>query len=410
MFSWKDKGGPPAVTFDDIVAAGQRIHQILRPTPVLPSPGMSEKTGLEVFLKWENMSKTGSFKERGALNALLKLTDKQRRLGVCAASLGNHALALSHHSARLQIPCVIVMPTNAPLVKVQSTKSSGAEVILFGHNFVEAYDHALKISEERGLRFVSAYDDPDVIAGQGTAGLEILDQCPDFDSVIIPVGGGGLASGVSLAIKTKRPEVYIMGVRSDWVTKASALSGSPAPLIPSVSIADGIAVKRPGKLTGPLLDLHVDQIVSLSEAEIADSIVSFLELEHTVVEGAGAVGFGALTTKKLPAKCKKPMIVVSGSNIDMNILSRLIERDMGERGRLLRIVVSVPDRPGSLQVVTTIIARGGANVLEALHDRSFSKTPGNVDITLLLEVTDVQHKALIIRSLRNVDIDVREIE
>ncbi|MBN8550667.1 MAG: threonine ammonia-lyase [Deltaproteobacteria bacterium] len=408
-FGSSKKDSPAPVSLQDIVAAQAHIRKVLPITSLTTSVALSERSGIEVLLKWENKLKTGSFKERGAVNALSTLSEKQRARGVCAASLGNHALALSHHSARFKVPCVIVMPLNAPLIKIQSTKNTGAEVILHGQNFNEAYEYALKLADERGLRFVSAFDDRDVIAGQGTAGLELLDQCSDFDSVIVPVGGGGLISGIATAIKSHRPEVFVLGVRSDWVTKSHEKGQAVAPLLPSVSIADGIAVKRPGQLTAPIIKQYVDKVISLSEAEIADSIIGFLELERVVVEGAGAVGFSAVLGKYLPSSCKKAIIVVSGSNIDMNVLSRLIERDMGERGRLLRIVASVPDRPGSLHTVTGILSRAGANVLQVVHDRSFSQVPGNVDITFLLEVKDSQHKTVIIKTLRDAELDVREL-
>ncbi len=410
--SWKDKKGSNdgAVSAEDIVAALARVRAVFPATELTPSQRISERTGHEVLLKWENLLRTGSFKERGAVNVLTLLNEKQRRAGVCAASLGNHALALSYHAARFAVPCTIVMPTSAPLIKVQSTKNTGARTILHGQTFVEAYQYAQQLAEQEGLRFVSAFDDPEVIAGQGTCGLEILEQCNDFDSLIVPMGGGGLISGIALAVKSRRPEVFILGVQSDWVTKGlKAGDGQPQQLIPAVSIADGLAVKSPGKLTAPLVEKLVDKRISVSESQIAEGIIAFLELERSVVEGAGAVGLPALFGRHLPSSCKKTVVVISGSNIDMNMLSRLIERDMGERGRLLRIVVSVPDRPGSLHTVTGIVARGGANVLEVLHDRSFSHIPGNVDISMVLEVKDPEHKAQVLRSLTSVGIEVREL-
>lgn len=410
--NWKKKDSTDgSVTQETIRAASQRVHGVLSTTPLTLSSSISERVGFPVFLKWENKHKTGSFKERGAVNVLSLLDERQKKAGVCAASLGNHALALSYHASRFSVPCTIVMPVSAPLVKIQATKSTGAKVILHGQTFTESYEYALQLAQQSGLRFVSAFDDVEIISGQGTCGLEIMEQNQDFDSIIVPMGGGGLISGIATAIKSFRPEVFILGVQSDWVTKNSTgASDSREPLIPAVSIADGLAVKRPGKLTGALIERFVDKRVSISEASIADGIIGFLELERAVVEGAGAVGLSALFGKHLPSTCKKTVIVVSGSNIDMNMLSRLIERDMGERGRLLRVVVSVPDRPGSLHTVTGIIARGGANVLEVLHDRSFSEIPGNVDISLVLEVKDSEHKAFILRALRDAGIDVRELD
>lgn len=407
--SRSDTPTPPEIGITDIRAAQSRLRDALRVTPVTYSNSISERVGHDVLLKWENKHRTGSFKERGALNSLTLLSPKEHAAGVCAASLGNHALALSSHAARLSIPCTIVMPSNAPLVKIQSTRNTGAEVVLHGLTLNEAYEHALAIAERRRMRFVPAFDDVAVVAGQGTCGLEILEQVSDLDSVVVPVGGGGLISGIALAIKTQRPEVFVLGVQSEWATRRPDLVPDPQPLIPSMSIADGIAVKRPGKITGPLVSKYVDKLVSLSETEIAASIIGFLELEKSVVEGAGAVGLGATLRHDLPSTCKKTVIVVSGSNIDTNMLSRLIERDMGDRGRLLKLLVSVPDRPGSLHIVTGMFARAGANVLEVLHDRSFSEIPGNVDITFCLEVKDVLHRQAILKALSEGGIAAHEL-
>lgn len=406
------KKGPDdtiAVNAEDIAAATERVRAVLPITPLTRSAAMSERAGHEVYIKWENKHTTGSFKERGAVNALSLLDPKHRSQGVCAASLGNHALALSYHAARFSIPCTIVMPVNAPLVKIQSTKAVGANVILQGQTFVDAYDYALNYAAEHKLQFIPAYDHPHVVAGQGTAGIEILSQCIDFDSVIVPLGGGGLISGIALAIKAQRPEVFILGVQSDWAAKQSNEQQKRAPLIPAVSIADGIAVKRPGEITSPIVRKYVDKLVSLSEADIASGIIGFLQLERSVVEGAGGVGLPALLGGHLPPGCKRTVVVASGGNIDLNMLSRLIERDMGSRGLLLQIVVSVPDRPGSLHAVTGILARAGANILEAEHDRSFSEIPGNVDITFCLEVKDEQHRHSILKMLHDADISVREL-
>lgn len=407
LFGPKESKQTP-VSIADIVAAQARIRSRLPASPLTHSPQFSELLGHDIFFKWDNKLKTGSFKERGALNVLCSLEESAKQRGVCAASLGNHALALSYHAASLKVPCVIVMPSSAPLVKVQRTRDTGAEVVLFGTTFDEAYQHAQKLAIERGLFFVPAFDHPLVIAGQGTAGLEILDQLEEFDSVVIPVGGGGLASGIASAIKARKPQVHIVGVRSQWVLEAKSIrQDSPQPLLPPTTIADGIAVKVPGKITAPLLDKVIDQMIVVSEAEIANAVLRMLEFERMVVEGAGAAGIAALIKKCLPSHCKRTVVEISGSNIDMNVLSRLIERDMGEKNRLLRIDVAVPDRPGSLHTITGILARTGANVLQVSHDRSFSHVPGNVDITFLLEVRDQEHKDSIIKNLTDLGIEAR---
>ncbi|MBX7143729.1 MAG: threonine ammonia-lyase [Oligoflexia bacterium] len=409
MFGSKDKRGL-SVSLDDIIVAQAKIRTLIPISPLTHSPNFSDLVGHEVYFKWDNKLKTGSFKERGAANVLLSLDQAARSSGVCAASLGNHALALSYHSAKLGVPCVIIMPSSAPLVKVQSTRATGAEVILHGNTFDEAYQYAQTLALERGLFFVPAFDHPLVIAGQGTAGLEMLEQLDSFDSVVIPVGGGGLASGIATAIKARRPDVHVVGVRSQWVMHARQhANATPQPLLPPTTIADGIAVKVPGKVTAPLLEKVLDQTIVVSESEIADAVIRMLELERVVVEGAAAAGVAALLKKCLPPHCKRTVLEISGSNIDMNVLSRLIERDMGEKQRLLRLDVAVPDRPGSLHTITGIIARTGANVLQVSHDRSFSHIPGNVDITFMLEVRDQLHKDAIIKNLADLGIDTRVV-
>jgi len=381
------------VGISDILDARHRINQVLPTTPLTYAAILSELAGRDVYLKWDNKFRTGSFKERGAVNFLYSLNAKEKKQGVCAASAGNHALALSYHAARLKLPCSIVMPVNAPLIKVQSCQSTGVEVILHGDSFDEAYQYALSLAEQQKQIFVSAFDHERIIAGQGTAGLEILEQCPGMDSIIVPVGGGGLISGVATALKHHNPEIFVLGVQSEWIIeKRRNLSSSDSLSSGSRSLADGIAVKTIGKLTRPIIEAKVDKLVSISEKAIANSIIKLLELERAVVEGAGAAGIGALLANHLPQKCQKTVVMVCGSNIDMNVLSRLIERDMGERGRLLRASVSVPDRPGSLHLVTGILSNGGANVLQVRHDRSFSESPDNVDISLLVEVRNAAHR------------------
>ena len=395
-----------------IEAALPRIRAALPITPLTHSPALSEVSGREIFIKWENRHRTGSFKERGAVN-FVALHGADSKNGVCAASAGNHALALSYHAARASIPCHIVMPVSAPLVKVQATRKTGAEVILFGNTFDEAYAHGVALAEEKGYAYCPAFDHPSVIAGQGTAGLEILDQLADFDSVIVPIGGGGLISGISTAIKSQRPDVFFLGVQSEWVVNARAKKADPSapqPLIPPTSIADGIAVKTIGKLTAPIIAANVDAVVTVSENQIANAIMRLLELERTVVEGAGAAGIAALLAGMLPAKYKRTAVVVCGSNIDTSVLSRLIERDMAQRNRLLRLLVSVPDRPGSLHATTGIVARLGANVLQVYHDRSSTSLPGNVDIAFVLEVRDHPHKEAVVSGIREAGLEVKELE
>jgi threonine dehydratase len=385
-------------TLADIEAARARIAPHLPVTPVTKALTISDELKRTVHLKWDNKLRTGAFKERGALNYLLCLDSTTRARGVCTASAGNHALGLSYHASKLGVPCHIVMPASAPLVKVESCKKLGAFITLKG-SLVEAMEYAQELAKLNNLTYIPPFDHPYVVHGQGVAGLELMDQLDDFDSVIIPVGGGGYAAGISTAIKAKRPDVYILGVCSEW---AAEFRRNPAahnrPYSP-MTIADGIAVKSIGKVTGPILDAHVDQLVSVSEASIADAIITLLEQEHVVVEGAGAAGFAALAEGLLPPKYVKPVVMICGSNIDMNLLSRLIEQDMAERGRLLKVSIALPDRPGALHLISGIIADKGANVLQVFHDRFYARLPGHVDITVVMEVRDRAHASEIIAAL-----------
>lgn len=405
----KSKSGPQPDA-DSLREALARVRQVLPPSPVTSSLPFSEMLGREVLFKWENKFKTGSFKERGAVNVLLSLTKEQRTQGVCAASAGNHALALSYHAQQLGVPCTIVMPKHAPLVKVQSTRNRKAEVIIEGETFQDSYVIAQRVAHDRKLLFVPPYDHELIIAGQGTAGLELLEQGIDFDSIIVPCGGGGLLAGIALAIKAKKPDCFILGVQSEWaVQHRSPNFVKPAMVLADTSIADGIAVKTIGKLTEPIINRLVDKVVTISENLIARAIISFLENERVVVEGAGAAGLAALLDGQLPDHCKRTVVIVCGSNIDVNLLSRLIEWDMGERDRLMRINASVPDRPGSLSAIAGVIAQLGGNVLEVNHDRSFSHIPGNVDISFLIEVRNREHRAEILADMRSRGITVTEL-
>lgn len=398
---------PNEFNVDLIKKAMPVVHSQIQPTPITYSAYLSELVGHEVYVKWDNKLRTGSFKERGAVNVLYSLSGEEKKKGVCAASAGNHALALSYYAQKAGVNCKIIMPTTAPLVKIQSTARTGASVVLYGETFHDAYEKAIEISDQEKRVFVSAFDDYRIMAGQGTIGLEILDQLSDFDSVVVPVGGGGLISGIATAIKAAKPNTFIMGVQSDWIIEQRKIAKDQkkASLF-SASIADGIAVKVMGKLTEPVIKKNVDALTSVSEIELADAIVKLLELEKTVVEGAGAAGVAALLAKKLPNNKKKTVVVVCGSNIDINVVSRLITRDMAARERMWKLETSVPDRPGSLHFVTGIIAREAANVLEVSHDRSFSKTPGNVSITFTVEVRDTIHRDRLLDALKREGIGV----
>jgi threonine dehydratase len=383
----------------DIEAARSRLAPYLPITPLSLSAGLSEALDRTVHIKWDNKFRTGSFKERGALNFLLRLTDEQLQRGVCAASAGNHALALSFHAKRLGAPCHLVMPSAAPLVKVESCRKLGAHIQQFG-TLYECLQIAQELAASKGFTFVPPFDHPYIVEGQGVAGVELVEQLGDFDSVVIPVGGGGYAAGVATVIKALRPHVFILGVCSEWAVKMrSSPPHDPSARAP-MTIADGIAVKTIGCVTGPILNRYVDAVLPVSEEAIARAIMALLEHEHTVVEGAGAAALAGLMEGLLPNSYRKPAVFVCGSNIDMNLLSRLIEHDMAERGRLLRVCVTLPDQPGMLHHISGVIALEGANVLEVNHNRSYARIPGHVEITLLVEVRDTQHGECIIEKLR----------
>lgn len=386
-----------APTLADIQAAQARLAAFLPVTPVTDALGLSDEFKLALRCKWDNRFRTGSFKERGALNFLLSLDAAQRARGVCAASAGNHALALSFHAQRLGAPCHLVMPSAAPLVKVESCRKLGAK-ISHAPSLHECMEIASEMSRREGFTFIPPFDHEVIIEGQGVAGLELLAQVSDFDSIIIPVGGGGYAAGVATAIKSKRPDVFIVGVCSEWATRMRSGALTHGAIVP-MTIADGIAVKSIGAVTGPIIDRYVDSLVSVSEESIARAIVMLLEQEHAVVEGAGAAGIAALIEGHLPRKCQRPVVFVCGSNIDTNLLSRLIEHDMAERGRLLRVRVTLPDRPGMLHQISGIIAAEGANVLQVLHDRFYARVPGHVDITVMMEVRDSAHAQMVVDEL-----------
>jgi threonine dehydratase len=387
------------VTIDLIRVAEQRIRPFLPVTPASKANSLAEKLGLELFIKWDNKLRTGSFKERGALNFLLSLDDATRGKGVIAASAGNHALGVSFHAQQLKAPCHLIMPVNAPLVKIESCRAFGASITQHG-SLSDAIVLAKERSVKEGLTYIPPYDHESIVCGQGVAGLELLDQISDFDAVVIPVGGGGYAAGIATAIKSVRPDVYVLGACSEWALSARGRSPEHAVSIPPSTIADGIAVKTMGAVTGPILDQHLSSLVAVSERSIAKAIITLLEHEHVVVEGAGAAGVAAVLDGYLPAHIKKPVVMVCGSNIDMNLLSRLIEHDMAERGRLLRVNISLPDRPGMLHTISGIIAQKGANVLQVSHDRFYALVPGHVDITVVMEVRDRAHGGEIVAALQ----------
>jgi threonine dehydratase len=400
------------MTPDDVQAARDRLHGTIYVSPCPYSETLSAITGARVFVKLENLQMTGSFKERGAANLLLQLSTDERRRGVVAASAGNHGLAVAFHAARLGVAAVIVMPEWAPLAKVTAARRHGAEVVPHGENYDEAYARAKEIEVERNLVFVHPFDDPRVIAGQGTIGLELVEQVPDLDAVLVPVGGGGLIGGLALAIKSQRPAVQVVGVQAAEVAamKAAVAVGHRVTLPGATTLADGIAVRRVGEHTFELTRRWVDDVVSVGEEEIANAILLLLEIEKTVVEGAGAVPLAALANKRVALAGKTVVLVLSGGNIDVNVISRVIERGLVKDGRLVRLRVLLRDRPGTLARLTALVAEARANVLHIGHDRAFSRAPvGETEVELTLETSGRDQIEAIKRHLVDAGYTVEEV-
>ena len=399
------------LTLQDIRDAHSRIHDSIYRTPCVPSQTLGDITGSRVLLKLENLQMTGAFKERGALNTLLQLAPEERSRGVVAASAGNHAQGVAYHAARMKSYAAIVMPENTPLTKVTSTKRFGAEVILHGINYDEAYARALELSDERGYVLIHPFDDERIIAGQGTIGLEILEDAKP-DAVIVPIGGGGLISGIACAIKEQRPECKIIGVESANAPsmKAAVEAGYPVDVPVYASIADGIIVKQPGVHTLKAVQKYVDEIVTVQEEEIAAAVIMLLDIEKTVVEGAGAVGLAALMFRSVSLKGKRVVIVLSGGNIDLNLLSRIIERGLIKDGRMARLRVELLDIPGQLAIVSDCVSKLKANVVEVYHNRSFFDAPlGKTYLDLTLETRGRDHIEEVAAALRRMGYKVEAI-
>ena len=378
-----------------IVEARERIRDRIYLSPCARSETFSKRCGAITFFKLENLQMTGSFKERGALNKMRQLTPAERRRGVIAASAGNHAQAVAYHAQRDGIPATIVMPRRTPLIKVANTRGHGAEVVLHGNDFDEAYAHALTIERERRLVAVHPFDDDAVIAGQGTIALELLEQEPELQVVVVPVGGGGLISGIAIALKGLKPRVKVIGVEAEVcpAMKASVAAGRRVTVHAGTTIADGIAVKRPGKLTLEYVSRYVDDLVTVDEEEIANAVLLLLEQEKTVTEGAGAVALAALYNRRIKsAQGKRTVMILSGGNIDVNLLSRIIERGLAKDGRLVRLEVQLPDEPGSLAALLAEVGRQSANVIAVHHERTFSDLGlATVAVELTLETRGAEH-------------------
>jgi len=382
------------VTITDIRQAHDRIRAHIYRTPCPFSLLLSRLTGVQVYCKLDNLQVTGSFKERGARNRLELLDATERARGVIAVSAGNHALGLAYHGKCLGIPVTVVMPKWAPLVKVSTCRSFAATVILHGTTFAEARAQAVALGERQGLTFIPPYDDHAIISGQGTIGIELLEDLPDLDAVIVPVGGGGLLSGIATAIKALKPSVQVIGVEalSAPTMHAALAAGHPVAISAAPTLADGLAVSRIGDLPFAILRTTVDRFVQVDEARIAQAILRLLELEKLVVEGAGAVPLAALLSHDLGLAGKTVALVLAGGNIDVTMISRVIERGLAADGRLCRLTVRISDRAGSLAHLLEVVARTGASIKEVVHDRNFAPADvALVGVTLVLETRDHAH-------------------
>ncbi len=389
-------GAPDMVTLQTIKAAMGRIRESIFLSPFMRSETFSNLTGNSVYFKLENLQITGSYKERGALNKILLLTDDEKRRGVIAASAGNHAQAVAYHATKRGIAAQICMPLTTPIIKVAATREYGAEVILAGTNYDETCKEALRRCAELHLTFVHPFDDEAVIAGQGTLGLEMLDQHPDLDVLVIPIGGGGLISGIACAVKEISPKIQVIGVQTSKLPsmKAALEHGSPVILPPKVTIAEGIAVRCAGEITFPLVKKYVDDIVTVDDEEIANAILLLLEKEKTLAEGAGAVATAAVIQHKIPGGGKKVGVFIGGGNIDVSLLSRIIERGLVKDGRLVRLRIHLPDHPGALQRLAGVIAEQKANIVETQYNRAYyGVLLGDTVIDITMETRGPEHVA-----------------
>ena len=389
------------VTIDSVRAAQARLAGHVENTPCLHSRTLSQITGAEVYLKFENLQFTASFKERGALSKLSTLTPAQRERGVIAVSAGNHAQGVAYHAQRLGIPAVIVMPRFTPTVKIERTRGFAAEVVLSGDTFDDAKAEAARLAAARSLVMVHPYDDADVIAGQGTVALEMLAQQPDIDCLCVAIGGGGLISGVATVARALTPEIEIIGVQTDqFPSMYAAFKGVQMPSA-NATLAEGIAVKQPGDLTVEIVKRLVDDIVLVAEGDIEQAIVMLLEIEKTVVEGAGGTGLAAMLRHPARFSGRKVGLILCGGNIDPMVLADIIERGMVRAGRLARIRVHTRDVPGELARAATLIGQAGANIEEVEHQRAFTTLPvQNAELEFVLQTRGPEHIEEVLRTLR----------
>ncbi len=408
----------PAATVDqlpvalaDVQAAAERIQgQVVR-TPCLLSSTLSERTGATVYVKLENLQFTGSYKERGALNRLLLMDPEQRARGVIAASAGNHAQALAYNARKLGIAATIVMPAPTPSVKVSQTERHGAEIVLEGDTFDEALACALRIAEDRGLTFVPPFDHPQIVAGAGTVALEMLAEVPDLDTLVIPIGGGGLIAGMAVAARELKPGIEIIGVQAElFPSMFCKINGQQLPCVGD-TIAEGIAVKRPGVVTGQIVAALVDEILLVAERDIETAVSLLIQLERTVAEGAGAAGLAALLAYADRFKGRKVGVVVTGGNIDTRLLANVLLRDLARQGRMTRLRIQIHDRPGAMFGVVRLFERHKINIIEINHQRIFTKLPAkDAFIDIECEARDTGQLDRLIADIKAEGLNVHPVE
>lgn len=391
------------ITIKDIYEARRRIQSYVYQTPCAYSERLSTMTNCSVHLKMENLQMTASYKERGAMNRMLNLSEEEKKNGVIAASAGNHAQGVAYAAKRLGIPAIIVMPETTPLSKIRGTQEHGATIILHGSGYDDAYQRALEVQAEKGCTFIHAFDDPYVIMGQGTVGLELMEQVSDADVVICPVGGGGLIAGMSIVLKTINPSIRIVGVESALVPsmQKSLEAGHVIKVPPANTLADGIAVAKVGQEPYEIVRQYVDEIVSVDEEEIASAIMILLEYEKTLVEGSGATGFAALYNNKIAnIEGKKVVIILTGGNIDITVLSKILDRGLAKDGRLANFKVVVPDKPGSIAMIAAIVADLRGNILQINHHRVFAHVNlRETEIEFTIETRGLEHSNQIISAI-----------
>jgi len=401
------------ITLKDVREARERIGTSVVVSRCAQSNAFTRMTGNNVWLKYENLQMTGSYKERGALNKILTLTPEERVCGLVAASAGNHAQAVSHHATQRGISAQICMPLATPLNKVMATKRFGGDVVLYGANYDEACEEATRRCAELGRTFIHPFDDDAVMAGQGTVALELLEQIPDLDVLVTSIGGGGMISGVACALKESNPKIKVVGVQTKRLPsmKAAIAAGKPVTLPVASTLADGIAVRRAGERTFEMVKHYVDDIVTVDEDEIANAILLLLEREKTLVEGAGAAPIAALLHRKIELDGKNVAVIISGGNLDVSILSRIIERGLAEDGRMVRLRIHLPDYPGALHKLTGVLADHRANIVQTAYDRTyFGVDLGNTAIDLTMETRGSDHVAELMSALQSQQYQFERIE